>query len=256
MERAAILGLSTGHPVIRRAVRYLGDLLERRPGFPDPREGAKIWLPATRQITAASLSLVQPGHPAITNDVSMWSRIVQAAFAKGRFNAKRAADIAAAELSGLDVRCAQGLARWGLVSKYIFQLLGGRGGLLPVDIERAFLRYTQRRPRGIGYIGAPLGAVPDNGSSSSIERWLTSWELVSGFTTWPEVGYEAMMWLCRRQGQDGLWDLGPRASWGCYVPNYFPLSDDWRLKGKRRQDWTARALSLLGAYYAPRSSPG
>ncbi|UCD18199.1 MAG: hypothetical protein JSV44_04615, partial [Candidatus Zixiibacteriota bacterium] len=79
------------------------------------------------------------------------------------------------------------------------------------------------------------------------ELWLTSLELVSRFSGWQEFAGDAVEWLWKQRNDDRLWDFGSRADFS--LSHYFPLSENWRRKADRQNDWTTRVLLLIKKYY-------
>lgn len=89
----------------------------------------------------------------------------------------------------------------------------------------------------------------EDGSWGRFERWFLSQELLAGYPGWSILAADMMQWLWEARSPDGKWDFGPRG------PNMLvlPMSESWRRRGARQNDWTTRVLLLLRSFYSSQS---
>lgn len=244
VNRALALGLDAGHPILARAADYLVALLEARLPFPDPAERNDRWETAKRLFTAATLASIHPNHPALDETWALWLEISERTFARGDYDAQAEAE-AHRRLSGASVQNSHLV----IANRYSLALLGARANQIPHATENALLNWLWHKPHGIGYLGVSLCAQPENFSSSQLDRWFASHELLAAFPSWRKLAGSSIRWLCEQQRPDGLWNFGPSSR----MSHYFPLSESWRKKNSRAFDWSARTLILLSRFLEQRS---
>jgi hypothetical protein len=191
---------------------------------------------AVNVFTAAYLGKIDPGNPVMDDLWEIWSEILQRTFSQGSYD-PIGEGAASEELLGTSV---QG-SYVGLQSVYTVEFLGSRSNSIPKRIERAYLDWLWKLPRGLAYKQAPLSAVPVDSSYPRVKRWLGSLEAVAMFDSWHRLVGEAVEWLWDQRDVDGLWDFGPVRGRSPHVP----LSDNWRKKGNRQNDYSTRVLALL-----------
>lgn len=240
VERALSLGLDSSHPLLRKASRYILKIMDGVIPFPDYYEKNDRWKTGMRLFLASTLSLIYPEHPALDEDRELWHKIAQRAFQSGKYceEDERAAH---RELTGATVKDSYLV----LNGKYQLNILGSKPGMLSEELESALLQWLWEKPEGIGYVNVPLNQPPPT-RSSTFDRWLTSWEMLSRlFPGWVRVAQPSIEWLWNQRDQYGYWDFGPRPASSISLP----LSDSWRRKQNRRFDWTTRVLILLRRYY-------
>ncbi|MBI5841381.1 MAG: hypothetical protein HZB19_14890 [Chloroflexi bacterium] len=242
VEHAQALGLDESHPIVDKVINYLARLIEVQIDFPDPPENNDRWPTGTKLFTASTLARIKPEHPALNESLKLWSAIAEKTFSSGMYNPE--AEIEAhLQLTGASVKNSY----LRLHGKYQIALLSSRPNLLSHKTETSLLNWLWRRDTGMGYLEMPLTPLPRGSSSSQIERWFTSLEIVSRFSGWCERGKDIIQWLWNQHGGDGLWDFGPKAS----HTTFMPLSENWQKKSTRRFDWTTRTLLLLEKCVAP-----
>jgi len=235
VERALALGLEAGHPILEKAASYLVRLLKKEIPFPDRAEKNNRWPVGERLFVSSTLALIQPEHPILDKERSLWLEIARRTFQSGKYNAEdeiRAHE----ELTGASVKDSYLV----LSSKYQLALLGSIPGALPPETRKALLKWLWNKPGGIGYLSEALAHPPPAGQSGRMDRWLASLELIGRFPSWRDFAAGAIQWLWERQTESGLWDFGPRPAllW------HLPLSDTFR-QPQRAFDWTTRVLILL-----------
>ncbi len=236
VERALALGLDVHHPVVAAASRHLGAILEGKKIPPDPAERNDRWETGLKLFAAATLSRIDPYHASLDATWDLWYEIARRTFAGGAYDSDAEANAHSA-LTGASVRGTY----LTLSNRYTLLLLGGRASRIDAELRRAMVLWIVRKADGVGYYSLPLAAPPEEPSSGTLERFLQSHEIlvlfrVAGAATGPLAD-----WLDGRRRPDGLWDLGPRASWTAQLP----LSESWRRADARAVDWTARVLALL-----------
>lgn len=237
VERALALGLDFTHPILQKTAAYILSVLKGEILFPDRQEKNDRWPTGMRLFLASTLSLIQPDHPILNRDRSIWVEICNRTFQSGSYS-KEAEILAHLELTGASVKDSYLVMN----GKYQLTLLGSIPGSLPREIERALLRWLWERPSGIGYISIPLNKLPPDRKPGSFDRWLASHEMLArGFPTWCELAREVVDWLWAQLNERGGWDFGRRPTDSIRLP----YSDDWHKSQTRFIDWTTRVLALL-----------
>jgi len=240
VERALALGLDASHPSLARAAEYMAEVLAGQRTWSDPPEKNDRWRTGVQVITAGTLASINPQHPALREVRSLWRELAARTFAGGTYDAAAEAE-AHRELTGASVKNSYLV----LDNRYSLQLLGRAGDdAMPVELERALLRWLCEKDDGLGYLRVPLLEDLRTFNPNELDRWLRSWELLSGFRCWREFAETAMQDLWQSRGEDGLWDLGSRPA----LSPYYPLSRDWRTPARRRADQSTRILALLARY--------
>ncbi len=89
----------------------------------------------------------------------------------------------------------------------------------------------------------------EDGSWGRLERWFLSQELLAGYPSWRVLAAGMMQWLCEARRPNGMWDFGSRVSNTLVLP----MSESWRRRGARQNDWTTRVLLLLRSFYSSQS---
>jgi hypothetical protein len=239
VERALSLGLDSSHLVLKKAAKYILNIMEGTIAFPDYHEKNDRWETGMRLFLASTLSLIQPVHPILEKDRELWHIIAQRTFQSGKYDAEH--EIRAhTELTGATVKDSYLV----LNNRYQLNLLGSIPGLLSKELETALLQWLWERPDGIGYLEIPLNRKPPR-KPGQFDRWLASLELMArSFPSWVSFAQESIEWLWEQQNDQGFWDFGKRPS---SISN-LPLSDSWRNKKYRIFDWTTRVLILLRKY--------
>lgn len=244
VERAVVLGLPSEHPILANAAEYLVRVLEGDEVPTDPPERNDRWETGVELFTAATLSRILPDHPALERPASLWGEIVRWTFADGRYDPEAEAEAHRA-LTGATVAGSYLV----LSNRYTLTLLAARSDEIPAETLTALLAWICSNPAGIGYLSEAVGEPPALQSSGKLDRWLASWELLARFAIDPPCTRVLLDALDESCTEDGLWDLGARSSTSMMLP----LSDDWRGKGKRTIDWTARILLLYADLLGPAS---
>ena len=242
VERALALGLDATHPILEQTTRYLLSIINGEIPFPDYHEKNNRWQTGMRLFLASTLSLIHPNHPVLDKDRELWFSIAEMTFQSGMYSEKDEIE-AHARFTGATVKDSYLV----LNNRYQLNILGSIPGTLPVELEKALLRWLWERPDGIGYLEIPLNREPPS-TPSQIDHWLASLELLARcFPLWVNFAQGSIDWLWNQQNEQGYWDFGTKPS---SISN-FPLSDSWRKKENRVFDWTTRVLTLLKKYNDP-----
>lgn len=236
VARGLALGLDVSHPVFCRVVDYLVQLLCGVVEFPDRAERNDRWLLGVQLFTAATLAQLKPNHPFLDDVWDLWVEIALRTFSNGTYDSE-AEILAHHELTGVTVKGSYLI----LNNKYSLTLFSARLSDLSVSLERQLFDWVWNHPQGIRYIGVPAAILPQGAHPSVVDRWFNTHELLSSFPSWKAFSSEVIDWLWSQQGEDGLWDFGPRVQ----SSHYFPLSESWRKSLNRKLDWTMRVLVLL-----------
>ena len=236
VRRALALGVPSRACLLERARIHCEALLAGRQPFPDPPERNDRWPAGWRLFVGATLARIAPRARAVGPLWRVWCQVLAETFADGRYEASRE-QAAHRRLTGATVRDTY----LTLDNPYTLELLGARTAAIPADLRRAYLHWLGGRPRGLRYLEVPLARPETLTKPGQIDRWLTSWELLSAFSDWADHARPALAWLWRQRTDEGLWDFGARPQ----RSHALPLSQDWRRAGQRRIDWSTRALVLL-----------
>jgi len=239
VERAVALGVDRDHPMLRGAADYLAAVVAGRMVPIDPPERNDRWPTGVTLFAAATLALVDSEHPALDPVWALWHEIARRTFCNGTYDpdAEAAAHL---ELTAASVRGTY----LTVANRYAVALLASRSDRIDPHVRAPLFRWLWNHPQGLGYLDAPPAAPPPPGAAKGfVERWVWTHEILARFATRPAVG-PILDGLEASRRDDGLWDLGPRAS---FTPG-LPLSTTWRGKDARAVDWTARVLSLASRW--------
>jgi hypothetical protein len=240
VARALALGLDAAHPILEKTANYLLGVMSGEIPFPDQHEKNDRWQTGMRLFLASTLSLIHPHHPDLDQDRKLWLSIAELTFQSGKYSEEDEIE-AHSKLTGASVKDSYLV----LNHKYQLNILGSIPGLLSSELEAALLHWLWNVDDGIGYLGVPLNREPP-GRSDQIDRWLASLELMArAFPLWINCAQPSIEWLWNQQNERGYWDLGTRPS----SISHLPLSENWRKKGNRENDWTTRVLTLLRKFY-------
>jgi hypothetical protein len=240
VERALHLGLDPAHPILLKTANFIEHVLNQTLPFPDPPETNNRWETGKRLFLASTLSMIQPDHPLVLQEHSLWLSIAERAFQSGQY--VQGDEIEAhAELTGASVKDSY----LTLNGKYQLNLIGSQSGKLPAKLAKSIMTWVWERPDGIRYLGQPL-KTPPGFKPEVVDHWLSSLALT--LLRFPYVYHHtqhAIDWLLSQRTVDGYWDFGPcpRRS------TFFPLSENWHNPKHRRFDWTTRVLSILADYH-------
>jgi hypothetical protein len=234
VARGLAVGLDSRHRVFRKTVRYLLELLAGERDFPDTPERNDRWETSVSLFASSTLASLSPEAEEIDEVWEQWAAICGRTFASGDYDPDAEAR-AHREITGASVAGTYLV----LANRYAVALLGARVWNLPGETARRYADWLWNRPAGIGYLSVPLSPPGLRATPGVVDRWFTSVGLLAPYSSSRLDG--TIEWLWSHRDQDGLWDLGPR-----WVKSAsLPLSEDWRRKGRRRQDHTTRVLALL-----------
>jgi len=242
VERALCLGLERTDEILLRASAYLADVVRGRRTPEDRPERNDRWETGVRLFAASTLAMIDADHEALDETWTRWHEIAERTFADGGYSEAREAG-AHEELTGASVQDSYLV----IGNRYAVQLLAARSDQVDRALQHALLDWLTTRPEGMQYLSVPLAVPGPDATSSQIERWLRSHEILSRFPVWAERATGVAEWLMNHRQADGLWDLGSRHSTSACLP----LSSTWRKKGVRAIDWTTRILSLMAAMHRP-----
>jgi hypothetical protein len=239
VERAVALGLDRDHPTLRSAADYLAAVVTGRAAPSDPPERNDRWPTGVTLFAASTLAFVDSEHPALDPVWALWHEIARRALAGGIYDPDAEA-AAHRDLTGASVRGTY----LTLANRYAVTLLASRGDRMDPHVRAALYRWLWNHPKGLGYFEAPPAVPPSGGAASGfIERWIWTHEILARLSTHAAVG-PILDALEASRRTDGLWDLGPRASFASTLP----LSTTWRGKDARAVDWTTRILTLASRW--------
>ncbi|MCX6094689.1 MAG: hypothetical protein NTY63_07725, partial [Candidatus Bipolaricaulota bacterium] len=239
VERAVALGVDRDHPMLRSAADHLAAVVTGRAAPSDPPERNDRWPTGVVLFAAATLALVDSEHPALDPVWALWHEIARRTFAGGTYDPD-AETAAHRNLTGASIRGTY----LTLENRYAVALLGSRADRVDPHVRAALYRWLWNHPKGLGYLAAPPAVPPStNAASGFVERWIWSHELLASLSPHAAVG-PILDALEANRRDDGLWDLGSRASFASALP----LSTTWRTKDTRAVDWTTRILALASRW--------
>ncbi len=230
IERALAIGLDRAGPVLGRAVDYMTAVLRGEADWSDREEKSEAWFEGKKVVTAATLSLVDPGNEETRPVWCLWVKVAQEALAGGEYSMHRE-NTAFRRMTGVAFK------KGYLSSRYVLSLLGSLGPQLPAGLSDKVLHWIWNREAGIGYLDADMRRP----NPAKLETWLRSLELLSAFPGWQAVAKDGVSWLWDMRGPNGLWDF----EHGMRTGFWFPLSDSWVPRGNRMVDHSTRVLVLL-----------
>lgn len=246
VERAIYLGLGTTHPILVKAASYIEQVLDQTLPFLDYPETNNRWETGKRLFLASTLSCIQPDHPLVVSERSLWLAIAERAFQSGQYVQEDEIE-AHAELTGASVKDSY----LTLNGKYQLHLIGSHTGGLTSTLATSIVSWVWDHPDGIRYLGQPL-KIPSGVKTEVVDRWLSSLALIhKSFPSQAQLTQPAIDWLFAQQTGDGCWDFGPCPRTSCFLP----LSESWRKSQNRRADWTTRVLSILVDFHRLGRSP-
>ncbi|MHA1917731.1 MAG: hypothetical protein ACTSUV_05395 [Candidatus Ranarchaeia archaeon] len=240
IDRGLALGLNSKDSVLKKASKYLLNLLKGEIEFPDPPEKNNRWETGKELFISAMLSKIKPFEKKLNEVWEKWAEITSQTFMIGDY--VESSEINAHRLlTGASVKDSYLV----LHNKYQLALLGSRGTMLPTEIEEALVKWVWNREKGIGYHDVSLNKPLLNISPTNIEHWFSSIEILSNFPSWKKLAGNMIEWIWSEQNEDGYWDFGAKTQ----NSSYLPLSESWRRPINQKHDWSTRVLSLLEKYY-------
>lgn len=235
LRRLYVLGLTKEDEPIQKALEYMKSCLlgQRQP--PDGREKVLNWDVFERHMLSTWIKLFEPDNALALSTAHFWAEIIAHAFQDGAFSPERYAEIYRRRIPVLH----KGERLIRLSQFYMVNLLKG---MLDPRTEEAFVDHIIHDDEGILYVyGHRIADLPQTFASRQTGQYLAALACLSGYTCAPQKLRFAMDWINSNKNGNGLWDLGPDARDGIYLP----LSDSWRKQEDRIRDCTARIEALL-----------
>lgn len=236
LRRLEILGFGIEDESIQRAVAYMEDCLLGRKNIPDRREKLHNWDVFTSLMLAAWIRRFAPDNLAAFAVAKKWASIIRAAFSHGNFCMS---EYEKAYLSVFGEKPRGGR----LVDFVSFYQLSLVNDMLDENTESSMLDYVLKKPDGIYYIyGKRICELPTEFYGRKASYYISALELLARYPHAKQKLGFAADWICENRMENGMWDLGGKAADGIWLP----LSDNWRKKGARATDCTARIEKLMG----------
>lgn len=235
LRRLQRLGFTMEDDCIQRAVSYMDDCLTGKRSIPDRPEKLHNWDIFTSLILSTWIRRFTQDNQNANAVADQWAEVISRAFSGGTYD--HGAYIAAyRDTWGEKPR---GGRLVDFVSFYSVSLLAG---CLDVPTETALVDYILNKEDGIYYIyDKKLTQLPCCFQSRETSRYLDAIELIAEYPSARGKLSFVADWLNDHRNENGKWDLGNSVK----DKVYFPLSDDWRKKGAREADCTARITALL-----------
>lgn len=237
LRRLRVLGLSKSDPPIASALQYMRDCLSGKSRMPDRREKVINWDYFEAHMLAAWIRLFEPNDPLALSVARMWGEIITRSFEHGSY-----CDATYAAEYRMRIPALHRGER--LIEPSQFYMVHLLKGMLDTQTESFFVEYLLQNPHGIYYVyGSKITVLPDVFASRNTSFYLAALEQIAGYGCAKEKLRFVAEWLLSNKGENGEWDMGPKANDGVY----FPLSESWRRPETRRHDCTARIQKLLKA---------
>ena len=235
LRRLERLGYTIEDGCIQNAVAYMDDCLTGKQSIPDRREKLHNWDLFSSMILAAWIRRFTLENENANQVAKGWAEIITRAFVGGSYNHQEYL-LAFQDVWGIRPKGGRFL---DFVSFYQISLIRG---CLDRETELAVVDYVLNKEDGIYYIyDKKLAQLPGCFESREASRYLGAIELLAEHRFAREkLGFVAD-WLMEHKNGNGKWDMGKTVN----DKIYFPLSDDWRKKGAREEDCTARMEALL-----------
>ncbi|HEX9090893.1 MAG TPA: hypothetical protein VF831_05355 [Anaerolineales bacterium] len=232
IDRAIALGANPSEGILLRVHQYILDVVRGAARITDRDEKSEAWPLGIRFILAGRLAQLDPSNPALDQYWTYLAEVARQAFQSGQYRLED--EVAAYQrLSG--IRWPRGF----LSSQHVMWILSSRD--LPKPLGHELVNWIWHKPDGMGYLGAPLA----NFRPRQVGYWLRSMGILSRFAAWKEVSQDALNQLWAQRDEYGLWDFGSRIARGVD----FPLSESWRHRSQRKQDYSTCILVLLRKYF-------
>ncbi len=236
LRRLKVLGFTIEDEPIRKIVDCMVSCLKGERTIDNYRESGYDWDLFSRMMLSAWVRIFEPANEVALAHAKQWGKVIEVAFADGKYNPAAYSDAFAAEFAKKHTP----IKEIGFTIFYPMNLLQG---VLPEETERNMLDYVLASSSGIYYIYAKqLNKLPAVFASKETSYYLAAIEILVGYKTAKEKLAFVVDWLNANCDENGQWDLGPKAKDNIY----FPLSDSWRKAEERRADCTERMERLLG----------
>lgn len=235
LRRLKALGFTKEDEPIRRIVDCMVSCLKGERKIDSYWEKGYDWDLFSRMMLSAWVRIFDPDNEVTLSFARQWAKIIEAAFAEGRFNQESYSKAFAQEFTKNQTIPKE-------IGFTIFYPMNLLQGVLSEETERNLLDYVLASPGGIYYIYAkPLNRLPAEFSSKETSYYLAAIEILAGYKTAKEKLGFVVEWLEANRDANGQWDLGAMAKDNVY----FPLSDSWRKAEDRRADCTDRIEKFL-----------
>jgi hypothetical protein len=234
LRRAHELSLTRDDPVVAKCIvlmeRYVRGDETWRDSVEKHHDGGKSHLHSRPYLTAAQLNLFDPENHVVKPKRDVFVRTLEIAFTNGSFDEK------AWEQENREYRgpCLNG---WNAYPLMIMQ----NCDCMPDELQRQYLGYIWRKKEGIYYISSFAPAEKQCIDDKKFTAWLSSLELLSGFSLFPEFMTDAYNHL--------IGEINRLITDEVRLPAAHPISghysDSWRDKDSRKNDMMLRILRVL-----------
>lgn len=237
LRRLERLGYTMEDDCIQKAVSYMDACLTGKKAIPDRREKTHDWDVFTSMMLSAWIRRFTSDNAGANEIANQWAHIITHAFAGGSYH------------HGAYVEAYTDT--WGsrpsggrLIDFTSFYQISMLPGCLDEKTENRLVQYVLNKEDGIYYVyERKLTQLPGCFESRETSRYLGAIELLLQYKSARAQLAFAADWLIHNRNENGTWDLGKQVN----DKICFPLSDDWRKKGVREADCTARIFAILKA---------
>lgn len=242
VSRALALGLDGEDSILQRTAAFMAGVISGQASWCDRVEKFNEWPVITNVITAATLSSVDRNHPVLGDICKLWGGITEKAFETGEHDLRR--ELAAfEELTGICPTKKDSK----LNKKYPLILLSASDNCLPLEVQKAYLKWIWNNREGIYYLtGFSMDILPEI-TSKEFPLWLRAVDIISDYDYGRDLAQKSIEYIWSLREENGLWDFGANSKASNCARIYcgWQLADSWRDEINRQIDCTIRILLLL-----------
>ena len=234
LRRAHELGLTKHDPVVAKCIALMERYIRGEETWRDPVEkhhdGGKSHLHSRPYLTAAQLNLFDPENLVIKPRRDVFVRTLKIAFSNDSFDEKTW------EQENREYRgpCLNG---WNAYPLMIMQ----NCSCMPDELQRKYISYIWNKKEGIYYISNFALAEKQRLEDKRFTMWLSSLEILSGFSLFPEFMADTFRHLIR--------EISRLITDEVQLPAAPPISghygESWREHDFRKNDMILRILRVL-----------
>lgn len=242
VSRALALGLDVKDSILERAAVFMSRVISGQASWCDKVEKFNEWPVITKVITAATLSSIDREHFLLRDVCKLWVELAKRAFETGEHDLNREIGTFK-ELTGICPTKKDSK----LNKKYPLILLSASDNCLPLEVQKAYLKWIWNNREGIYYLtGFSMDILPEI-TSKEFPLWLRAVDIISDYGYGRHLAQKSIEYIWSLRGENGLWDFGANSNASNCARTYcgWQLADSWRDEINRQIDCTIRILLLL-----------
>jgi len=244
IKRCLSIGLERDHHCLRKVSDYLKKVLNNEESWDQFEKQDNVrWWPEmfVPLVTAAMLSLTEPGSEILDLHRKRWAHFAKVAFSKGYYDHEEEARTQHEYFGFKTKRTIPAFGYYNLVLLAPTE----KESFLSDATDQALVDYCMNSVGQIYYVyncGLSDFVLIETKRRDSRDfcHWVRALSLVSQFKGWAKCRDKYTEWIMSQRNEEGLWEL-PRK------PDLFnfPLSDSWRKRKNRIIDSTIMILRFL-----------